>query len=299
MKHSEYFLTRRDFIKSAGSAAVGVAIGLPVIAGEIAKQPTKARVVLVRHKEVVAADGKINGEIIGRMLDQAVSALLDVSEPAACWKKIVHPEDVVGIKSNEWGHLPTPTVLEKALKDRVIAAGVKENNVSVDDRGVLNNPVFAKATALINTRPLRTHAWSGVGSLIKNYIVFSTDMPKYHPDSCAGLGALWELPAVKGKTRLNVLVMLTPLFHGSGWPHFDPTYIWPYGGLLVGTDPVAVDTIGLSILAAKRRAYFDRERPLSPPAHHIVLADRKYHLGTSDSSKIELIKLGWNEGILI
>ncbi|MFH1372954.1 MAG: DUF362 domain-containing protein [bacterium] len=299
MKHSEHFLTRRDFIKSTGSTAVGVAIGLPLIAGEITKQPTKARVVLVRHKEVVTADGKINGEIIGRMLDQAVSALLDVSEPAAGWKKIVHPEDVVGIKSNEWGHLSTPTVLEQALKDRIIAAGVNKNNVSIDDHGVLNNPVFAKATALINTRPLRTHAWSGVGSLIKNYIMFSPDPPKYHPDSCASLGALWELPAVKGKTRLNVLVMLTPLFHGSGWHHFDPTYVWPYGGILVGTDPVAVDTIGLSILGAKRRAFFDSDRPLSPPAHHIVLADRKYHLGTSDPSRIELIKLGWKDGILI
>ena len=55
----------------------------------------------------------------------------------------------------------------------------------------------------------------------------------------------------------------------------------------------------MSILAAKRRAYFGRERPLSPPAHHVVLADRKYHLGTSDPGRIELIKLGWKEGILI
>ena len=45
-------------------------------------------------------------------------------------------------------------------------------SVGVDDRGVRTNPVFARATALINVRPLRTHAWSGLGTCLKNYIMF-------------------------------------------------------------------------------------------------------------------------------
>lgn len=299
MSSSEKLLTRRDFIRGAGCAAVGVAMGLPAFAEEVLKEPTKSRVVLVRHKDAVSNKGKVKGEIIQHMLDQAVTTLFDNEDVIACWKQIVKPNDIVGIKSNEWANLPTPPEVEQAIKKRVMDAGVPERNIGIEDRGVLGHPVFEKATALINTRPLRTHAWSGVGSLIKNYIMFTPEPEKYHPDTCADLGALWNLPQVKGKTRLNILVMLTPLFHGKGWHHFNPKYTWPYKGLLVGFDPVAVDTIGLQVFAAKRRAFFGKDRPIAPPPHHVAIADAKYLLGTSDLKRIELIKLGWEEGVLI
>jgi hypothetical protein len=292
-------VTRRDFIKGAGYVAAGVAMGLPALAEEVLKEPANSRVVLVRHKEAVSDKGEINSEVIQQMLDQAVTALFDNKDPVACWKQIIKPTDIVGIKSNEWDYLPTPPEVEQAIKSRVIDAGVPEKNIGIDDRGVLGNPIFEKATALINTRPLRTHAWSGVGSLIKNYIMFTPDPEVYHPDTCADLGALWQLPLVKGKTRLNVLVVLTPLFYGKGWHHFDPNFTWPYKGLLVSTDPVAADTVGLQIFAAKRRNYFGKDSPITPPPHHIAIADTKYRLGTSDLKRIELIKLGWEEEVLI
>ncbi|MCK4462201.1 MAG: twin-arginine translocation signal domain-containing protein [candidate division Zixibacteria bacterium] len=292
-------ITRRDFVKGAGCAALGMAIGLPVLAQEVVPELTKSRVVLVRDKGAVASNGKINGEVIQRMLDQAVMALLEKKDPVDCWKALIKPDDVVGIKSNEWRHLPTTTQVEQAIKKRVMDAGVPEKNISIDDRGVLRNPIFQKATALINARPMRTHAWSGVGSLIKNYIMFDPNPPNYHDNACAPLGKLWELPIVKGKTRLNVLVLLTPLFYGVGPHHFDKTYTWVYGGLAIGTDPVAVDSVGLRLFQAKRKEYFGRERPIKPAAHHIAFADTRYHLGASDPSKIDLVKLGWEEGVLI
>jgi hypothetical protein len=67
----------------------------------------------------------------------------------------------------------------------------------------------------------------------------------------------------------------------------------------VGTDPVALDAVGLRIFQAKRLAHFEEERPFKPPAHHIAFADTKHKIGTSDMRKIELVKLGWKEGILI
>jgi hypothetical protein len=146
---------------------------------------------------------------------------------------------------------------------------------------------------------MRTHHWSGVGSLIKNYIMFVPEPWRYHPDSCAGLASIWKLPVVAGKTRLNVLVMLTPLFYGVGPHHYDPKYVWRYNGLLVGTDPVAVDVTGLRILEAQRRKHFGEYRRMRPPAKHIVVADRKYRLGQSDEKRIELIKIGWSKDRLI
>lgn len=292
-------LTRRDFIKGAGCAAVGVAVGLPVLADEVAKPVEKSRVVLIRHRDVVSAEGKLDGELIRQMLDQAMAALFGKEKPVDCWKQIIRPEDIVGIKSNIWHYLPTPGEVEQAIRRRVLEVGVPEDHIAIDDRNVLDNEVFRKATALINTRPMRTHAWSGVGSLIKNYITFSSHWPDYHPDACAGLAGLWNLPHVKGKTRLNVLVMLTPQFHTVGPHHFDRSYVWRYNGLIVSTDPVAADSIGLRIIQRKRQLAFGEDRPLQPTAHHIALADTEYGLGNSDPNKIELIRLGWDGDILI
>jgi hypothetical protein len=291
-------ITRRDFVKGVGGAAVGLAVGLPVLGEEVKRPVPKSRVVLVRDEQAVV-EGKVNDKVLGDMLDRAVSAYFDADDAAACWPRLVSPDDVVGIKSNGWPNLRTPPALEQAIQSRVQQAGVPAERISIDDQGVLRDPIFQEATALFNIRPMRTHAWSGVGSLIKNYIMFSPEPPAYHDNSCADLGALWHLPLVAGKTRLNILVMLTPLFHGQGWHHYDVEYTWPYRGILVSTDPVAVDTVGLQILEAKRKEFFGEPRPIRPPAHHIRFADTKYRLGTSDLERIELVRLGWAEGTLI
>lgn len=289
--------TRRAWLGASGALladllAAGVAR---------AKPAEKSRVVLIRDKDVFDARGTLRAEVLERMLDRGVTSLLKMNErqPARAWKRLFKPSDVVGIKSNVWAHLPTPPALEAALRRRVLSAGVSAGDVSVDDRGVLHNKVFARATALINVRPMRTHHWAGVGSLLKNYIMFVPRPYEYHGDSCADLGAIWKLPHVRGRTRLNVLVMLTPLFYGIGPHHYDARYVWRYSGLLLGTDPVAVDSTGLRIIMAKRRAHFGEERRMRPPAKHIRLADTRHKLGNADPQRIELVRLGWAEGRLI
>jgi len=299
MADKKRVVTRRDFIKDTGCVALGLAVGLPALASEGKLDKPLTRVVLVRDNNVFDTDSGLNGEVVQSMLDRAMVALFEKEDLVECWRSIIKPEDIVGIKSNEWGYLPTTSEVEQALRKRVKDVGVDEQNIAIADRGVLNNPVFQKATALINARPMRTHAWSGVGSLIKNYIMFVPDPYNYHDNSCEPLGSIWHLPLVKNKTRLNVLVMFTPLFHGVGAHHFDPTYTWKYGGLLVGTDPVAVDTVGLRIIQLKRKSYFGEDRPVKPVAHHIAFADTKYGLGTSNLDKINLIKIGDKEDILI
>lgn len=295
-------ITRRDLLRgTAGIALVGVGAWSAGGAqpGGSAGPGGRARVVLVRDPRATDAGGNVNGEVVTRMLDQAVTALLQRPDPAEAWRRLFQPQDIVGIKSNEWHYLPTPPQLESAIKARLIQAGVSEGHIAIGDRKVLRDPVFQRATALINIRPLRTHHWAGIGGVIKNYIMFSEDPPSWHDDSCARLAGLWELPAVKGKTRLNVLVLLTPLFHGRGPHHFNKAYVWPYNGILVGIDPVAVDAIGLRILEAKRRDHFRGEQPLAVSPKHVRMAQDRFHLGVADPSGIDLVKLGWMEDALI
>ncbi len=292
-------ISRREFIRD-GAAAMAVGTLALAFPGKPGAQPVpKTRVVLVRDPDVLDENGAVKADVIRRMLDEAVQSLLGEKDAAAAWKKIIRPDDIVGIKTNVWKNLATPPQLEEAIRERVLASGVKAENISVRDRGLLADPVFMKATALVNVRPMRTHDWSGLGTCLKNYIMFVPDPPRFHPDSCADLAALWQLPEVKGKTRLNVLVMLTPLFHSVGPHGFNPAYVWKYNGLLAGLDPVAVDATGARIIQAKRREFFGADRPINPPPKHIELADTRHHLGTADPAKIELVKLGWKQGILI
>jgi hypothetical protein len=296
MSHRTF--TRRDFLKVASAGPLAGAL-VPALKGLPGAAEEKVRVVLVRHKDALDPSGAPNGEVIQAMLDDAVRALLGEKDVVKAWKALVRPEDTVGIKTNVWAKLPTTAEVEQALKRRVLDAGVPDARVGIDDRGVLRNPIFQNATALINARPARTHQWSGMGSCIKNYIMFTPQPSAYHGDTCADLATIWSLPAVKGKTRLNVLVMLTPLFHMIGTQQYNKDFTWAYQGLIVSRDPVAADATGLRILEAKRREHFRDDGLLKPSPHHIQLADTRHHLGVSDPARIDLLKLGWSEGVLI
>ncbi|MBM4171978.1 MAG: DUF362 domain-containing protein [Ignavibacteria bacterium] len=292
-------ITRREFIKTSALTTASTALFMNSPEKLFAQTKPKSRVVLIRDENAVLPSGKTNSEVIHKMIDEAVKILFETKDPQSAWKKIIKPEDVVGIKTNVWNYLRTPLELESAIKKRLMEVGVKEENIGINDRGVLRDPIFQKATTLINARPMRTHHWSGVGSLVKNYIMFVPNPSDYHDDSCADLAVIWKLPIVKGKTRLNILVMLTPLFHSVGPHGFSPEYVWQYKGLIVGIDPVACDAVGLKIIEAKRKEFFGEDKPLSPPAKHIQLSDLRHKLGNADMKNIELIFSGFAEGRLI
>jgi hypothetical protein len=292
-------ITRRDFIRTGSCAVMGSLMGFPWTGQAAAQSGAKSRVVLIRDKKATAGYGSLDEQRVSDMLDQAVAVMLGKSNPESAWREIVKPQDVVGIKSNVWHYLPTPRSLEDALADRLMGAGVDPGHISIDDRGVRRNPVFKKSTALINVRPMRTHHWSGLGTLLKNYIMFASAPMMYHANACERLGSIWQKSGVDGKTRLNVLVMLTPLFHGIGPHHFSRKYTWAYGGLVVSQDPVAADVTGARIIQARRNQYFGKNKPISPRPLHIAAADTKFGLGNSQPERIELIKLGWQTDILI
>ena len=288
-------LDRRGFLSVGGGAAAATLFG----AGKASTADAKTRVVLIRRREVLGADGRVNGAALHGMLNEAVAALLGEKDAGAAWRRLVKPADVVGVKSNVWGPLPTPPELEQAIREEIVRAGVRPENVAVDDRGVRSNPVFRRMSALVNVRPMRTHAWSGLGTCLKNVIMFVDNPPDYHGDSCASLGALWQLPQLAGKARLNVLVMLTPQFHTVGPHSIAKDFVWPYYGLVVGVQPAPVDATGARIIQAKRRQHFGADRPISPSPHHIGIAGSRYGLGPTDAAQIDLVRLGLAEDALV
>jgi len=331
---SEEKISRRGFIQTTSAVAAAVGVGACKKTGEVVSekpgnkpddtgpagtgqrarpgtsekhnprfappQPRKSgrsKVVLVRDTDVLDDRNRVRVRVLNRMLDQAVTELTGHKTADEAWQSLLRPQDVLGVKSNVWQYLRTPVALEKAIFDRARKVGIAADRIHTDDRGARKS--LARCTALVNARPLRSHHWAGVGGLLKNYIMFDAEPWKYHPDSCADLGALWNLPTVQGKTRLNVLVMLTPLYHGRGPHHFSSSYLWPYKGLIVSRDPVAADRVGLEILRAKRKEKFGRERPFATRTHHVELADTRHGVGVADLKRIDLVTLGWKEGLLL
>jgi|WetSurMetagenome_2_1015567.scaffolds.fasta_scaffold14686_4 hypothetical protein len=309
MSKREEGVSRREFVQRAALAAAGAALAstgavaqgnpgkpaAPPPPASAAERPARAKVVLVRDKAAVGADGAVNAAVVGRMLDDAVCALTGAGKPADAWARYFGPKDVAGIKTNVWKFLATPPELEGALRQRVAACGV-QGSLPVTDRGA--RAELIPCNALLNVRPVRTHHWAGVGGCLKNYIMFVEQPSDYHPDSCANLGAIWNLPSVKGKTRLNVLVALTPQFYGRGPHAFDPRNVWTYGGLFVSTDPVAVDALGAELLRLKRLEFFGEDKPITPWTH-IALADTKHGIGVADPKRIDLVRIGWEEKVLL
>ena len=309
MSEGKNGVSRREFIQIAALATAGAALGPSVLdaAEEHARsakaktfpQPAnsaRARVVLVRDKAAVDASGAFNATVLARMLDEAVCALAATDKPAEAWGHFFGPKDVAGIKTNVWNFLATPPEVEDILKKRIASCGIPLGSIKVTDRAARTD--LAACTALLNVRPVRTHHWAGVGGCIKNYIMFVEDPSAFHPDSCADLGAIWNLPVVKGKTRLNVLLALTPQFYGRGPHSFDPRYVWAYGGMFVSMDPVAVDALGAELLRLKRIESFGEDRPVTS-WKHIGLADTRHGIGVSDPKRIDLVKIGWREKMLL
>jgi hypothetical protein len=179
-----------------------------------------------------------------------------------------------------------------AIVKRVGEAGVAEDHIFAQDGGL---PV-ARCTALINVPSVKVHTLTGIAVSMKNYINFSPQPSKYHAPN-TNLGEIFLFPEVKGKTRLIVVDMLRPYF-GPG-PQINPLHCWNCHGIMVATDPVAVDTVCLKICQIKRNLFKGEEWPITPPLDFIAAADKNYKLGTSDPARIKLVKPGWGKDILI
>ena len=293
-------VTRRDFLRGAAYGSLGLAMGLEgmIRASQgraFAAENPLSQVVLVRHEAAVDAGHQVNSVVVAEMLDTAMKTFTGEGDIAKAWQRYFRPQDKVGIKYTRcsWHRIHVNQAVLDAITDRLIAIGIPRNRVAANDFGL---PV-KECTALINVPSVKVHALTGIAVSIKNYINFTGIRIFYHNEGSAKLGETWLLPEVKGKTRLIVVDMLRPYF-GPG-PQINPLHQWDYKGILVGTDPVAIDTVCLSICQKKRNLFKGEEWLITPPPRSLAAADSVYHLGTSDPAKIKVTRLGWDKELLI
>ncbi|MCK4324022.1 MAG: hypothetical protein KAW89_05790, partial [Armatimonadetes bacterium] len=104
------------------------------------------------------------------------------------------------------------------------------------------------------------------------------------------LASVAARPLINQKVVLHFVVALDPFY---AFPtDAQPRPRWEYAGLLLGSDPVAVDTVGLEILTTKRTE--EGIEPAEPPtaAQYLRAAHDEYHLGQADLDEITVVTIG-------
>ena len=294
MKDNQKGLTRRDFIRGTVGATLAVStMGLPwAFGGE--KAVRSSLVTIVRDKNVMNLRFKVDSNILQAMLDKTVLQVTGKGTVREAWANLVTPNDVVGLVTT-----PRVNVTHEELVDLVKASlmreiGIPETNI-IMAQGGKRRP--GRCTALISMPALKGHWLTGIGTVIKNYIMFSGRPSSYHEERSAKLGEIWLIPEVKGKTRLVLVDAIHPLCDKG--PQSDPRYKWAYNGLIAGTDPVAVETVCLKILTEKRHALRGEPWPITPPPICVEAADKAYGLGTSQWEEIKIAHFGWDEDLML
>lgn len=153
--------------------------------------------------------------------------------------------------------------------------------------GLLSRILVEYCGGIISMPVLKDHGIAGITCALKNNYGCIHNPNKYHDHGCDPyIADLNSLEQIRDKGRLIIADCLKVQFHGG--PSYQPRWAANYGGLLIGTDPVAVDTVGYEIIE-DLRAKCGKE-PLKGSKREPIYIKRcaEYGLGITDRDKIEL-----------
>jgi hypothetical protein len=303
---------------AAAARALGAA-GTEAPGPEAAAPPPpaeKSRVVVVTHPEVIIREYRANLPIVRAMLDRAVVELIGRRTEAEAWTDVAREGDFVAVKHNQM-HAPTlhtHTEIDSVLMQRLTkTAGVDPKRFLAVDRRLpepydeLSDPFTLPsrnlttrlrrlyteaATAVVNVSVLKTHFGEGMSAALKNHLGSVNNPAAYHgwePDRMPrSLPELNALPPLRSKRRLVIIDAIRPLY--AGGPFDDPQYRWNFRGLIVATDPVAADAVGLRILEARRAEARGEAWPM-PAARAMVRWGQEIGLGHADPGGIDRVEI--------
>ena len=150
--------------------------------------------------------------------------------------------------------------------------------------------VTEKATALINVPILREHSLAGVSGALKNNYGAIHNPNKYHANGCSPFVAdVNSHPAIRKKTRLNVCDALRVQVHGG--PGYKPKWTREFNGILVSTDPVALDAVGLEETDRMRKTAGLRTFREESRYPGYLAAASQLGLGVSERGGIDVVNL--------
>jgi uncharacterized protein (DUF362 family) len=310
------------------AAARGRAAGLPSTAAEAGR----SRVVIACDSKVRHAGASFDSTQVAKLLDRALQASFNVDTPLEAWKRVVRPGEVVGLKVNCLGGRGNAThpELVEAITERLRQAGITEIVIWERQNSDLERARFkivehgqglrcfgndtlgfeddlstfgqagsricrtltSVCDAVINLPVLKDHGIAGVTMALKSMFGAIHNPNKYHSNGGDPYVAdVNMLAPFRQKLRLHICDGLNAQYEGG--PSFMPQWMWPFNGLLVARDPVALDYVGWKIIEKKRAEA--GVKPLGElkrqPTYIATAADREHRLGTCDPKRIERVEI--------
>ena len=294
---------------------------------QLAPESDKSTVAVLRSPKVWIGDkDDLDFSVLRQMLDRSLCLSFNEDNPVKAWSRIVSPSDVVGIKLNCLGgrSICTHHELVHTVVQSLLDAGVPPGNIIVWDRsdndltnakyelqktegqirkmgspsldskkysvaGIetqISSLVTETCSVLINVPVLKTHAVAGLSGALKNNMGAISNPVKFHPENCKSVGDLNTLEPLRRKTKLIIVDALRPLYDKG--PGDYPKFRWKYNGLIVGSDPVAVDKTGFDIISEKRNQVRGEVWPVNPYPAYIARA-AELGIGQSDLSQINIL----------
>ncbi|MDH4222316.1 MAG: DUF362 domain-containing protein [candidate division Zixibacteria bacterium] len=144
----------------------------------------------------------------------------------------------------------------------------------------------------VNLPMLKDHSLAGITCSLKNFYGAVNNPNKYHEDGCNPFVAdLNALPQIKDQNRLIICDALTVQYRGG--PSYLPYWNDGYGGIIISTDPAALDFTGYQVINQLRRKNGSPTLEKSGifPKYILTAADRNHNLGKASSDEIEIIKV--------
>lgn len=263
-------ISRRTFLGASGALLLGRAA--------IGGQTENATVVAVKTPRLLSGNSPdLKG--IQAALSLGIRRLTRQEDASAAWRSLFTPADVVGIKLNHIGaeQMPGNAEIARALAEALLAAGVPERQIIVIEGGETIGGVRADSepdpetfrvretrlwfkkymtkqiSALINVPLLKHHSIAGVSLGLKNLSHGTIWNPShFHQDHCdPAIAEIVALPPIRGKLRLTICNALFGLAEKGPYVT-DAKWLWRESSLLMSTDAVALDAVGLEIIGRQR-----------------------------------------------
>ena len=268
-------------------------------------------------------EGKIDYKVVTTLLSRAVTAWSGEQEPEEFWRQHFGPNDRVGLMIDVQ-EPPIPIIVVEAIIEQLVLARVRTDDIlifsgderdlfaagfslrhdrpgvkcygaaSVGYRHGLTRILADMCDKVINLAYLHPHSQLGMAGAIYNHLscVPPADVKQVvcAPQQLASVAAQ---PLVRQKVIFHFLLALHPYYAVPSAADEHPR--WEYAGLLLSSDPVALDTVGLDILTAKRREV--GLEPAEPEAvrDYLQAACDEHFLGQSNPDQITVVTIGPEE----
>lgn len=288
----------------------------------------KSRVAEFRRPEHFRINQRPNPERVKGLLGSSLETFFDVRDPREGLREMFSPMETIGIKVNclSGRYMSTHVELTWAMVDLLKKSGVDEERIIIWDRsnaelkragfelntgggvkvygvdasgystsllihrsiGSFTANIMKRVDKVINLPVLKDHGIVGVTLGLKNFFGAVHNPNKYHPN-CGDpyVADLYSHPLFREKVKLSVVDGIVGQYEGG--PPNQPQWQWNFAGLLVGTDPVAVDSRGLDLIESARAEHGIRSLSEASRFPHYLKTAEELGIGNFQREKIEVV----------